>query len=172
MIKKIVFTGAESTGKSYFSSATALLLKEPLVSEYAVYYLNWIRRHYNYDDIAKILEGQLRWENYFLKRASKLLVCDTDPLVLFVWSMDKFGKVDSKIINHLENDSYHKRFLCSPDIPWENANFREDRGRRDLLHEKYIETCEKYNLNFTLLKGSLENKMKKIKNEISEMRWD
>lgn len=168
MIDRIVFTGAESTGKTFFSRMTAIWLREPLVSEYAVFYLHKVQRQYEFKDIERILDGQLEWENYFMKRAEHFLICDTDPLVLYIWSMDKFGKVSDKIIDILSADKYSVRFLCSPDIPWQPGDFREDEGRRNILHGKYLEACSKFNLNFELLEGDELTKLKKIQNVISE----
>lgn len=168
MIEKIVFSGAESTGKSFFSRKTAVWLKEPLVSEYAVFYLHKIGRPYRFDDLEIILKGQLEWEKYFAARAGRFLICDTDPLVLYIWSMDKFGKVSYKISDLLTRDEYSIRFLCFPDIPWQKGDFREDESRRFVLHEKYIEACCRFNLGFEVVRGEEHEKLKKIQNVISE----
>ncbi len=161
-LKKIVFSGPESTGKTTLATKLALHLNEPLVSEYATYYLTLNPRKYNLQDISVILNGQLDWEDFFAVQAKKHLVCDTDPLVLYVWAKDKFGHVPDDIVSNLRKDNYETRFLCPPDIPWTPGPFREDQENREELYKYYLEACEEFELKKIELWGTPKEKFETI----------
>lgn len=161
-MKKIVFSGPESTGKTTLATKLALHLDEPLVAEYATYYLTVKATKYTLEDISIILAGQLKWEDFFSKQAKEFLICDTDPLVLYVWAKDKFGFVPENIVSNLEKDNYNIRFLCPPDIPWNPGPFREDQGNRERLYKSYLEACHEFGLKKIELWGTQEEKFETI----------
>ena len=87
---KVVLYGPESSGKSTLSQALADHYNTAYVPEYARLYLQdkWDRKSEicNEEDLIPIARGQIQLENEGLKKANRLLVCDTDLLQTKVYS--------------------------------------------------------------------------------------
>ena len=89
-ILKVVLFGPESTGKTTLSEQLARHYNTVWVPEYARDYLqekwNNERKTCEPHDLLPIAEGQMRLENRLTKKATKILVCDTDLLETKVYS--------------------------------------------------------------------------------------
>ena len=79
-MKKIVFTGPESSGKTTISQAVAKKYNLPIVEEYARKYLTKLNRQYKYEDLIEIAKGQLKSEEK--KSDNEIIICDTNLQVL------------------------------------------------------------------------------------------
>ena len=129
--KKVTIVGPECTGKTDLSQYLASYFKTSWVPEYARAYLNKLNRPYDQIDLAKIAHGQLRLEDEWLQDANRLLICDTNLLVIKVWSEEKFGVCDPEILNLMKSRPYDLLLLTNIDVPWENDPQREHPGRRE-----------------------------------------
>ncbi len=96
--KKVVVIGPECTGKSELSRFLADHFKTVYVEEYARAYLNKLIRGYEKSDLTKIAHGQVRMEDEWVYDAQRVLICDTNALVIKVWSEFKYGDVDPDIL--------------------------------------------------------------------------
>jgi nicotinamide riboside kinase len=166
-IKKIVFSGPESTGKTTLSKELSEMLDAPWVSEYARYHLH--KNVFQGEKTLKLIcAGQLNWEKFYETRAKDFLVCDTDPLVLAVWALDKLGYIPNFLEEAVANHPYALRFLCYPDTKWLPDPLREDGNRREVIFEMYLSLIEKFNLDFILLKGNFDKKREIVDLEIKK----
>ncbi|MEZ4925776.1 MAG: ATP-binding protein [Saprospiraceae bacterium] len=157
-IQKIVLTGPESSGKTTLAQELSKQLDCPLVPEFARPYLNWLGRGYVYQDLYSILVGQTAWEHWYLQHSSKpIVVCDTDWTVINVW--EKFGYGSNEVTQGFQcnPDTYY--LLCSPDIPWKADPLREHPVDRDALYDLYHQLLQTSGASFTILQGSLENRI-------------
>lgn len=129
MVKKIVITGPESTGKSKLSEALAVHFNTLWCPEYAREYLRANGKDYTYADLAKIARGQLAKEEIYVAQAvtesKELVFIDTDMHVMKVWSEFVFGKTDPFIEQQLAVRHYDLYLLCDIDLPWEADELRE-----------------------------------------------
>jgi NadR type nicotinamide-nucleotide adenylyltransferase len=167
-IKKIVFSGPESTGKTTLSRDLSLRLKAPWVSEYARFYLQHLPFK-GKETLEDILKGQLGWEDFFMAQAKQFLICDTDPLVLAVWAKDKLGSLPPSIQEALQTRSYDLRFLCYPDTEWVPDPLRQDAHRREEIFEIYGSLVEQYGLDYKILKGNFDKKKEIVDLEIKKL---
>src|SRR5205085_4009363 len=87
---KVCVLGPECTGKTDLSKFLATHYNTAWVAEYARAYLGKLGRPYVQDDLLKIAHGQLRMEDEWLRDANKLLICDTNLVVIKIWSEVKF----------------------------------------------------------------------------------
>ena len=87
---KVVLFGPESTGKTTLSRQLAEHYGTLWVPEYAREYLQekWNREQKTCEpkDLIPIAQGQIKMENEMTKKATNLLVCDTDLLETKVYS--------------------------------------------------------------------------------------
>lgn len=164
-MKKIVFTGPESSGKTTISQAIAKKFDLPIVEEYARKYLFELNRKYRYNDLIEIAKGQLKSEQKEAK--SKIIICDTNLQVVKIWSQIKYNRCDSFILNNQDPNCFY--LLCSPDFKWEYDPLRENEKNRHELFLKYHKDLIKNKYKFKIIKGSHEKRMKLVSDLIQKI---
>ncbi len=136
-IKKVAIVGPECTGKTDLSKYLASFFKTEWVPEYARAYINKLNRPYDQTDLTKIAHGQLRVEDEWMQTANGVLICDTNLIVLKVWSEEKFGNTEPEIITSMNNRHYDLLLLTNIDIPWEEDPQREHPTKREYFWNIY-----------------------------------
>ena len=102
MIKEIVvLTGPESCGKTTLARQLADRWEVPLVNEAARDYLQ-NKDSYKESDLLEIAKLQNAMEQKKTVLPAEKLVCDTDLLVILIWSEFKYGSCDPWIRETLE----------------------------------------------------------------------
>ena len=149
---KIIFTGPECSGKTTLSTSVSKETNTNLVKEYARDYLFKINRPYEFSDLLQIAKGQRKLTQQASVYKQKFLVCDTDLEVIKIWSLVKYGKCDSWILNNQDKEAYY--FLCHPEVPWKDDPFRENRNNRLDLFELYKQELFENKRKFKILKGN------------------
>ena len=156
-MKRFAVTGPESSGKTTLAIALAEQYAGIFIPEFARAYLEQKNGAYFIEDLDYIAEKQLAiWEEV---SAEKLLFCDTEMLVLKIWSGFKYGTCSSFILEAFRNQQFEHYFLCRPDIDWEEDPLRENPEDREELFERYLSELKKQGIPFTIVEGSLENRM-------------
>jgi len=159
-MKKIVITGPESSGKSTLTKALSEHFNSPKIDEYAVEYLLKNGAKYEFRDLLKIAKGQINSEDLITPDSNnKFLFCDTDLITIKIWSKVKYNKISRWIMKTIRNRQYDHYLLCKPDIPWEYNQFRENPNDRDLLFKLYEKELKKYNKSYTIIEGSIKNRL-------------
>jgi NadR type nicotinamide-nucleotide adenylyltransferase len=130
-IKKVTVVGPECSGKTELSRFLASHFKTEWVPEYARAFLNKLNRPYEQADLLKIAHGQLRIEDEWSQNANKLLICDTNLIVIKVWSEAKFGVCDPEILKAMKSRHYDLLLLTNIDLPWEEDPLREHPDKRE-----------------------------------------
>ena len=156
---KIAITGPESTGKTALAEQLANHYKTVWVPEYAREYLEKTNGFYSEKDLLLILEGQIDVENRQNTKAIKFLFCDTDPLVIWIWSKVKYGRIDQKIEDALHDYKYDFYLLTKPDIPWEKDDLRESEGKLVELFEMYLKKLTELGHPFAVISGSGKDRL-------------
>jgi NadR type nicotinamide-nucleotide adenylyltransferase len=133
-VKKIAVIGGESTGKSTLCLQLAKHFHTSWVKEYAREYLEKLKRKYNYDDLLQIAKGQIVAEDKQINHAQKFLFCDTNLLVIQVWSAHKYKQVHEEILREIPNRKYDAYLITAPDFPWQQDPLREHPEMEMRLH--------------------------------------
>ena len=152
---KIAFTGPESSGKTTISKAIATETKGIWVEEYARHYLHF-KKKYCQEDLDKITQGQL--EKWLVE--GQLIVADTEITVIKIWSEYRYRNCSNAILDAYRNQNFDHYFLCKPDIPWQEDPLRENPNNRDELFEIYLTELTSMARPFTILEGSINNRLK------------
>lgn len=155
---KVVLFGPESTGKTTISQQLARHYNTVWVPEYAREYLqnkwNNERKTCESHDLLPIAEGQILLENELTKKATDLLICDTDLLETKVYSEAYYiGHCDPTLEKYALQNTYDLYFLTYIDTPWEADDLRDKPNERKQMFAYFKETLEKYDRNFVILKG-------------------
>jgi len=118
---------------------------------------------YDKDDLLTIARAQEQTEIATSDKHLGLVVCDTDLLVIIIWSEMRFGDCHPWILETFEkkvergNRSY---LLCDHDMPWEPDPLRESAETRPELFRLYQEKLDTYNLDYHVIKGNAEERLK------------
>lgn len=158
-MRKIAITGPESSGKTSLVKALANFYHCPYTEEYARSFLERKGGEYAQEDLLTILEGQLMLEVNESTKKGNYLFCDTDPLVIWIWSKVKFGSVHPVITKAWKDHLYDLYILVYPDLPWEYDPLRENKNDRDVLFAMYEEKLKTEKRPYIIVKGSQENRL-------------
>jgi NadR type nicotinamide-nucleotide adenylyltransferase len=164
-VRKVLFLGAESTGKT--TLVRALGDEQHTALEYGRLLYDARNGKLRYEDMTLIGARQLQVED--LKaggiKMDEFIYCDTSPLTTLFYTEQWFGRVPQKLYDMAANlDSYYKIFLCAPDFPMVQDGTRQDEKFRNKGHAFYLKELE--GKKYTLLTGSLEERIAKVKQEL------
>lgn len=151
---KIAVVGPESTGKTELSKQLAEHYQSEWVPEMARTYLENLSRQYDYDDLEKIALQQLEAEEKLSKQTGELLICDTNLIVIKVWSDFKFGKTEPWIIEKIREQDYLIHLLMDIDMPWQYDPLREHPHKRQELFDIYVRELKFFNIPFQIISGT------------------
>ena len=153
-IIKIAVIGAESTGKSTLCSDLAQHYSTVFVSEYARDYFD---KHdidnYKITDLEKIYKKQIANEKLALKKAKRLLFCDTTLITGKIWAQEIFNKVPDYISKNSSKIKYDLYLLSSNDIPWQSDGQRKNKKNRIEIFNKNIEELKLLKANYIIIDG-------------------
>lgn len=158
MLKKIVVSGPESTGKSTLAKSLATYFNVSYASEFARYYLEKLNRKYQYSDLLEIAKGQIKLEEEAIKKAKELVIIDTDLTVMDIWSQEKFGKTDPWILSEMKKRAYDLYLIPDIDLEWTYDPLRENPNDRDRLMKMYQDSLKNRNIKYHVISGQGEER--------------
>lgn len=164
----LVITGPESSGKTTLARQLSDYWKTPLVPEVARDYLK-ANKSYQQHDLLEIAKQQHNQEQALLSHLPEKLICDTDLLVIMIWSEVKYGHCDPWIYNTFENSIHQQTstryyYLCDSKIPWQADPLRENPDNRDELFSLYLQKLERYELGHSIVKGEPQERLQQALN--------
>ncbi len=167
--KKVAIVGPECTGKTDLSLFLASHFKTEWVPEYARAFLNKLNRPYEQSDLTKIAHGQVRMEDEWMQNANRVLICDTNLIVIKVWSEEKFGYCDPEILKAMSARQYDLMLLTNIDIPWEVDPQREHPDKREYFWDRYKKESLASGIRTIEISGEREDRRKKAIRAIEEL---
>jgi nicotinamide riboside kinase len=162
----LVITGPESSGKTTLATQLANYWKTPLVTEASRDYLKE-KDSYQQHDLLEIAKQQHKQELTVLSHLPERIICDTDLLVIMIWSEVKYGYCDSWIYSTFENNIKKNNFcrhyyLCDSNIPWQADPRRENPHNRDELFDLYLKKLKEYELDYKIVKGEPRQRLQQV----------
>lgn len=163
-IKKIVFTGPESTGKSTTAEWVASQMKLPLVAEYAREYLHYTQMKYQKADLDNIAKMQL-YKEFLASKTHKQIICDTDILTIQVWSDKKYKNTSFTVQSMFSKNDWKDKvyLLFYPDTDWVADPLRESPFDREELFNMYKHYLEMHHAKFQVIDGLGKTRLKNTK---------
>ena len=163
MVRRVLITGPEATGKSSLCKRLAELYKEPWVPEFAREYLASQNGKYAQADLDLMLKGQLKSESEMELGSSSFLFCDTGPDNYWVWSYYKFKEVSDYVNKQVKEMNYDLVLLLDVDLPWESDPLRENPSyyeRREIL-VLFQTVLSEQEINYKLISGTGDIRIKR-----------
>jgi NadR type nicotinamide-nucleotide adenylyltransferase len=162
LVRRIVFLGGESTGKSLLSAALARELETEGVPEYGRELWEERKGSLEFADMVRIAREQLRREEVALTRARAFVFCDTSPLTTLFYSRDLFGRADPELVK-AANLRYDITVLCAADFP-----HVQDGTRRGPIFTSHQQTWYETELRargvpFLVARGSLNERVEMLR---------
>lgn len=175
--KKIVLVGPESSGKSTLTKLIAKKLKTKYVNEYGAEYIKNIglnkntknNKKFTILDISHIAAGQIYLEDESLKKPKKIIIHDTDLITTQIWSEIYFNDCPKWIVDESYKRTYDMYLLMDIDFDWVDDGSREFPEKRKTHFNRIKSELEKRNIKYTLISGSIENRLKQSIKEINKI---
>ncbi len=166
-VVNVVFLGAPSTGKTTLAQKLSEEYNTAWMPEYGREYWEQHQsdRRLTLDQLTDIAEGHLLREDQQLYKANQYLFTDTNAITTYMFSLYYHNEVSDKLkllANQAEN-RYDLFFLCDTDIPYEDTWDRSGDVQRSEFQMKIIEDLNVRNIPYILLKGSLAERVDKVK---------
>lgn len=157
-IRRAVFLGGESTGKTTLCRAMAAHLSTQWAPEYGREI--WIEKNGQlvFEDLLHIAQVQIARENRLAAQSTNWLFCDTSPLTTAFYSEALFDNVDPSLWE-LADRKYDVMFLCDADIAFEQDGHRADAAFRQTQQDWYRAQLKARNIPYTVLNGSLDTRI-------------
>lgn len=114
------------------------------------------RFHYSEPDLLAIAREQQQAEQRQLNQHPDWVICDTDLLVIIIWSEVRFGHCHPEILKtFLQANEQRARhyLLCDHHIPWEPDPLRENPNDRAELFALYEQKLAYFDLPYTVMQG-------------------
>lgn len=153
MVKKIAIIGPESTGKSELCQHLARIYDSEWVPEFARFYLDRLEQPYEQEDLLAIAKGQMSWEDEKAGLTDGYLFCDTNLIVMKVWSDHKFGYTDPWIEQELNTRKYDYYLLNNIDLIWRPDPQREHPKLRKHFMNVYENYLKEHDLPYGIVSG-------------------
>ena len=177
VVRKIVITGPESSGKTTLAKALAVHHDAGLVAEMArTYFAERPGTYAGYDEaeLRSIAGLQVREEDRVVNNVARdgggLVCCDTDLITIRIWGEEKFGRSDPWVVQQTMERPYDLWLLCRPDMPWEPDPLRENPNDRERLFEVYRSTLRTLEKPFIVLEGAHELRLRQAIAAIAQVR--
>jgi nicotinamide riboside kinase len=153
----VALVGAECSGKTTLARALAARLGTPWVPEYARAFLAG-RSGYQKSDVLAIARGQRAAEQALRDTGHRLVIADTDLVVIKIWWAVRFGEtntwVDAALHEDLTPPNRRLYLLPRPDFPWIGDPLRENPDDRTALHERYRALLDELGVAYRELIGT------------------
>lgn len=157
-LKRIAIIGPESTGKSELCQHLARIYDTEWVPEFARFYLDRLGRPYEETDLLAIAQGQMVWEDDKAEEAGEYLFCDTNLIVIKIWSDHKYGHTDSWILEELARRKYDYYLLNNIDLSWQPDPQREHPNLRKHFFQLFENYLKEHQLPYGIVSGIEEER--------------
>ena len=173
VVKSFCAIGPECSGKTSLCVELVAKSESTFVHEYAREFLDQIKRPYEEADLVSIARTHFSRTQRLINESPfdtvvhlgvfPWVFIDTDLTVIKIWSLEKYGRVDPKILELLEEERYDLYFLCRPDLPWVQDGMRENPNDRDRLFTLYEKELVDAGKRYVIIEGEGEERMSKAR---------
>jgi HTH-type transcriptional repressor of NAD biosynthesis genes len=164
-VKKVCFYGPESTGKTTLAMHLAEVYQTEFVPEVSREMIT--SNDFTEEDIIRIGYAQTQRVLEKVKKANRILFCDTDLITTQIYSQQYLRKVPG-ILYELERQiKYDLYFLFDIDLPWVDDGLRNLGNQRKEMYDVFKDELVKRKIPFINVQGNQEEREQIIKRELN-----
>lgn len=166
--RRVVLTGAESTGKTTLAQGLASHLGAPWVAEFARSYAASRTTPLTVDDVEPIARGQLALERGSRVSPSGLVILDTDLLSTWVYAHHYYGWAPEWIDAELRSAPGALYLLCDLDLWWEADPVRDRAEVREAIQRRLAAELAARRLDHRVVTGEGPARLAAAVREVEE----
>lgn len=167
-VRRVIVTGAESTGSTTLAAALAARLGCPWVHEYG---REWSGKRpgglttpWRSDEFVEIAKAQNALENAAARTTpNRWLVCDTDALATTLWQERYMGFTSHEVKAIAEAQTLpHARILTGDEIPFVQDGLRDGEHVRHDMQQRFrdaLSSAEGKGVPWVEVRGSVEQRL-------------
>jgi len=163
LVRKVVFVGAPSSGKSTIAEACAKELGGNWMPEYGREYWEAHNsdRRLAPDELVEIATGHIEREEALFLSSTGITFVDTNAMTTAVFA-DYYHQARAHKLSQLAAECgsrYDVTFLCDIDIPYDDTEDRSGEGNRLEFHKRTIAELERCRIPFVTLRGTVAERV-------------
>jgi nicotinamide riboside kinase len=167
-VQRIVFVGAESTGKSTLSEHLARAYDTVAVPEIGRFIWEEKQGKLGPDDYVEIAVRHRAAEDAAMAQARRWLFVDTNALTTLLLGIE-FRQVGdpppAELLRcaHECSARYAHTFVCADDIPYEEQDVRENEAWRGRIQRLVLKDLDARRIPYTVVQGSVEERARQVR---------
>jgi len=167
-VQRVVFVGAESTGKSTLSEHLAHAYDTVAVPEIGRFIWEEKQGKLGPDDYVEIAVRHRAAEDAAMAQARRWLFVDTNALTTLLLGIE-FRQVGDPPPAELLRCAgecrarYAHTFVCADDIPYEEQDVRENEAWRGRIQRLVLKDLDARRIPYTVVQGSVEERARQVR---------
>ncbi len=161
--------GPESTGKTVMAQHLAQRYQTTWVPEVAREFLSSNR--FSREDIINI--GRAQTERVFkqVRKANRILFCDTDLITTQIYSRHYLGVVPPVLYELEKMITYDRYFLFDIDVPWVPDGLRDlgSENQRFKMFETFKAELDRRGLEYLIVQGTWQAREHMVTTEVNRL---
>jgi nicotinamide riboside kinase len=172
-VRRVVFIGAESTGKSTLCDHLARLYGTVAVPEIGRFIWEEKGGELGPADYVDIALKHRQAEDEQLPYARRFLFVDTNALTTLLLGREfkQVGDPPPLILLRCADeckDRYAHTFVCADDIPYEEQDARENEAWRGHIHQLVLQDLQARGIAYTLVHGSVAERAEQVRRVLEQ----
>lgn len=163
IVKRLVVTGSESTGKTTLATALARQFSAPLSTEFVREYAAARQGHIGVADHWPIARGQMQSEDEAITRGNltggPLVLHDTDLLSTVAYAHHYTGQCDAGLEQLARRRLADHYLLLDIDVPWIADGVRDREAQRAEVHALFEATLVRFGASYSLVHGTWDERV-------------
>jgi nicotinamide riboside kinase len=166
--QRVVFIGAESTGKSTLSAILAHRYGTVSVPEIGRFIWEEKQGRLNAEDYVEIALKHRQAEDEAMPQARRWLFVDTNALTTLLLGIEfrQVGDPPPAELLRCADDCkarYAHTFVCADDIPYEEQAVRENEAWRGRIQQLVLADLAARGIPYTIVRGSVEERAAQVR---------
>lgn len=167
-VPRVVFLGAESSGKSTLCAALAEACDTVWVPEYGRTLHEQKSGNLLFEDLLYIARRHVELEDEAAAQARAVLFCDTNASTTALYSYYYFHRCQPALqaMAAVCRQRYAHTFVCAPTVPFQQDGWRGPEALRSFQHGAILMQLDFYGIPFTLVEGTVAERVAQVREVI------
>jgi HTH-type transcriptional repressor of NAD biosynthesis genes len=168
-VPRVVFLGAESSGKSTLCAALAEAYDTVWVPEYGRTLHEQKHGNLDYEDLLYIARRHAELEDEAASQTQQFLFCDTNAATTALYSYYYFHRCDPALqaMAAVCGQRYAHTFVCAPTVPFEQDGWRSPEALRSFQHGMVLMQLDFYGIPYKLVAGTLAERVAQVRSHLT-----